>query len=413
MILETGNEIFRYTLLYVQLYVQIFLLFSLFEGEEQEKKEGIRPPHDASVTIIVPCYNEEATVARTLESLLALEYPKELLHIICVDDGSRDGTWKALQRFKTHPNITLFQKKNQGSKYHALNFALQHVVTEFVGCLDADSRVEKSTLQEIMWMFRDQPEAMAVIPTMVIDAPKTLLQHMQKVEYEIGTAMRRMFANMNALYITPGPFSIFRREVFTRYGGYAFAHHTEDLELALRLHIHNHKIAYATRALVYTVGPATLRPLLKQRVRWLTGFLRNMIDYRKMLFKPSYRDLGLVVLPYAILSILSFLYFVPVSMVELWNFGVGAWKAYGLQTGPVLLPWDSIGWFYLDTQALNLLMAFLLLSTLLIIFLGRRITKTKMLSLDLFTLLFYPFVASIWSIKSIYDVVFSRHTHWR
>ncbi len=100
-------------------------------------------------------------------------------------------------------------------------------------------------------------------------------------------------------------------------------------------------------------------------------------------------------------------------MIELWNFGVGAWKAYGLQTGPVLLPWNSIGWFYLDTQALNLLMAFLLLSTLLIIFLGRRITKTKMFSLDLFTLLFYPFVASIWSIKSIYDVVFSRHTHWR
>ena len=110
-------EYVLYVFLFITLYFQIFLLVSFFEKKKGGKKQEIHIIKYLSTTIIVPCYNEESTVERTIESLLDLNYPKDKLTIMVVDDGSTDSTWQVIQKYKHDPRISLHQKENEGSKF--------------------------------------------------------------------------------------------------------------------------------------------------------------------------------------------------------------------------------------------------------------------------------------------------------
>jgi cellulose synthase/poly-beta-1,6-N-acetylglucosamine synthase-like glycosyltransferase len=77
---------------------------------------------------------------------------------------------------------------------------------------------------------------MAVAPTILIKDPKTMLQKAQSVEYDYAIYIKKMLGMLNAIHVTPGPFSIFRKKVFDEIGPYKHAHNTEDQEIALRMH---------------------------------------------------------------------------------------------------------------------------------------------------------------------------------
>src|SRR3989344_7290003 len=122
--MATLTQTLTYIILFISLNFEVFLLITYFENRKDIRKENRdfnrnlkRYP---TVTIIVPCWNEEKTVSKTLHSLLHLDYPKDKLKIMVVDDGSKDNTWKVVQKFKNHPQILLHKKEN-GGKYTALN----------------------------------------------------------------------------------------------------------------------------------------------------------------------------------------------------------------------------------------------------------------------------------------------------
>jgi cellulose synthase/poly-beta-1,6-N-acetylglucosamine synthase-like glycosyltransferase len=138
---------------------------------------------------------------------------------------------------------------------------------------------------------------------MVIDSPKSLMQHMQKVEYEIITYLRQVLHMVESLYVAPGPLTLFRKSVFDQLGPYKEAHHTEDLEIALRMQINGMRLVHATESLVYTHGPKTWPLLLKQRIRWTYGFIKNVADYKKYLFSLKFGDLSFFILPLSLISL--------------------------------------------------------------------------------------------------------------
>jgi len=264
------QAIILYCSLFVSLFFEVFLLITYIEvrGEikEEEKRDLRGITVFPSTTIIVPCYNEEKTVAATVKSILNLDYPKDKLSLILVDDGSRDGTLAALRKFKNHPQVKILAKEN-GGKHTAVNMALQSVTTDLVGCLDADSFVTPEALRKIIPYF-DDLTTMAVTPAIKIHEPLGVLQHIQNVEYSWSIFLRKMLSMLGALYVTPGPFSIFRTRVFRELGDYKKAHMTEDMEMAMRMQKHHYKIVNSHGAHVYTVAPRTLKGLVKQRTRW-------------------------------------------------------------------------------------------------------------------------------------------------
>ena len=218
-------EIFFNSILYIflffTLYLEVFFLITFFEERLKlaVKSTTEKLPYYPSVTIIVPCWNEETTVSKTLDSLLALRYPKNKLEIFVINDGSTDKTWEVVQKFKNNPQVKLFHKEN-GGKHTAVNFGIKNSTSELVGCLDADSFVDEYALHEIASAFNDDPHMMAATPMLIVHEPKTILQKMQKTEYHTGAFLKRMLSPLDAIAVTPGPFSIFRSEVYKKIGLY-------------------------------------------------------------------------------------------------------------------------------------------------------------------------------------------------
>ncbi|MCX6701817.1 MAG: glycosyltransferase [Candidatus Zambryskibacteria bacterium] len=403
--------------LFISLNFEVFLLITYFENRLEIKKEenfvalGIKKY--PAVTIIVPCWNEQFTVSKTIHSLLSLDYPKNKLKIMVVNDGSTDGTWEVVQKFKNNPQVELHKKEN-GGKYTALNYGLSKLSTDLVGCLDADSYVHKDALRQIIPYFQDK-EIMAVAPSIKLWKPKTILELLQKVEYGFGIFTRKMFHYMQAVYITPGPFSIFRKEVFEKLGPYRHAHNTEDIEIALRMQKNNYKIAHAHNALVYTVPPKTIRKLLKQRIRWSHGFIKNATDYRYMFFKKQYGNLGMIILPMASISVVSVLF---VSVVSIFNMLKSMINEFiKIQTVGFNLNWSSFNfdWFYINTEIIAIIGIIIAIGTITMILMSKRMSEGKFdIGMDLvYYLALYMFIAPLWIGKAAYNAIFSIKTSWR
>lgn len=404
-----------YVLLFISLYFEVFLLITYTEKRSSIKKETENLKNGVkkypSVTIMVPCWNEEKTVSKTIHSLLNLDYPKDKLKIMIIDDGSTDKTWEVIQKFSNKPQIEMYQKEN-GGKHTALNFGLEKVSTDLVGCLDADSYVDKDALKNIAVYFEDK-ETMAVTPSVKIWQPKTIIQLIQKVEYSWGILIRKIFSYLGALYVTPGPFSIFRKEVFDRLGGYRHAHQTEDMEMAVRMQSNHYKIANAHNAVVYTVAPESVRKLYKQRVRWTYGFIKNVIDYKHLFFRKKYGNLGIYILPMATLSIISAIYLLVISVINFVNLAINQL----IKINTIGLTWSgfSFDWFYLNTQVISIASTVALMGTLIIMLISRKLSDGKIkIGVDmLYFLTIYALIAPVWMTKALYNAIFRVKTKWR
>ena len=337
------------------------------------------------------------------------------LHILAVNDGSTDNTGAILSDYADKfANIQVLEKENEGSKFAALNHALKFVRTPFVGCLDADSFVTPMALRNIMSEFHDS-EVMSVIPTMIIHDPKNILQYVQRVEYEIAILARRIFHILDAIYITPGPFSFFRTRVFEEIGDYREAYGTEDCEIALRMQKYGMKIVHARNAIVSTQGPSTIMGLHRQRVRWTRGFISNAWDYRDILFNRSYGEVGFSVVPSGFLRLLlstivipfifwSFLISVFLFLQELW------WM--GSQALSVNVELASLIY---NMQTLRVFLIVSLILMIIFIFNGRLlIGKKNILTWDTPAMvLLYNVISPLWAIESWYRALVGKKAVWR
>jgi cellulose synthase/poly-beta-1,6-N-acetylglucosamine synthase-like glycosyltransferase len=409
--MEAG-AIGMYACLFMGLYFEVFLLISFLDNRPHKKTKTL-PARYPSVAILVPCWNKGKTLGATVRSLLALDYPADKLSVLIIDDGSTDDTLEAAQEFAQHSQVRILAKENEGSKFSALNFGLANTRSELVGCLDADSFVARDALIEMVKKFESDPGIMAVTPAMKVFEPKSLLERMQSVEYVFGVFYRKMFDNLSAITVLPGPFSFYRREVFEKLGGFRHAHHTEDMEMAFRLHLNRMRIANAHTAVVETKVPTTVGGLVRQRVRWSRGFLENSRDYWFMYFNPRFGHLGLFALPFGLLAFVGGLY-------------TAAWGAYGLAkaliensvdfwlTGiPPQFHLPRFEWFYLDTSMLSFIVIAVTGLTLVTIFMGSRIAESRISPRSLVTYFaLFGLVAPLWLARSTWDTLRAKETGW-
>lgn len=404
-----------YPFLFIAIFIESFILITLLSKPAREaraRKPGTITP---SVAIIVPCWNEASTIAATCNSLFALEYPKEKLEIILVNDGSTDTTPAVLESFVHHPQVRVIHKVN-GGKHTALNAAIVSTQAELIGCLDADSLVDPDALLEIVSCFTDSGVA-ATTAAMSVHRPKNILQRMQNAEYTFGITLRHAFSSVNGLYVTPGPFSFYRKSVLDELGGFRYGHQTEDMEMALRIQQAGYKIDNAPHARVYTKAPDTLAKLVKQRTRWTSGFLRNIFgEYRGLIGNRKHNALGMLVLPTALFSIGSTILLFSLMIFVLTSHAAAAIQVRtGIPISYAILPHASFDWFYFPFSVYLLLAALTLIISISLIAIGKRISKTPgNFTIDIisYTLL-YAFVVPLWLISATSDVARGKRRNWR
>jgi len=258
-------------------------------------------------TVIIPAWNESESVEKTLDSILESDYPK--FEVIFIDDGSTDNTYLLAKKYEKDNRVRVFTKKN-GGKASALNFGIKKANGEIIYTMDADTRVDKLSMKKMARYFKDE-NVISVTPAMLVDNPNTILRRMQQIEYYLGIFLRKVFATLNAIYIAPGAFTVYRKWFFDKHGGYDEGNIVEDLEMALRIQSLGYRTENAPDANIYTLGPAKLKSLTTQRIRWYTGLVTNFYNYRHMVSR-KYGDLGLLVLPIGWITI-TFSIFIMIS----------------------------------------------------------------------------------------------------
>lgn len=411
-------EIFFYCFSFLSLYVQIYF-FVIFLEKYKEIKINRSPiklfenvEDYPGVTITVPAYNEGLNVKKTVESLLKLNYPKNKLFLILVDDGSTDNTWEVMQEYKDHPQIKIFTKEN-GGKFTAQNLGLENTTTPFMGCLDSDSEVDPEALNRIMTYFADE-EVMAVAPTIVSHNEGNIVQRAQKTDYELQIYIKKMYAFIDAIHVTPGPFSIFRKSVFEKIGPYKHAHQTEDQEIAMRMHQNNMRIEHAPDAYVYTNTPKTVKALYKQRTRWIYGFIRNSLDYKHMFFKKKYGNIGFITLPSGFISVLSVIFLFLFTGYNLYNYierKTLIVSAVGINVSNVSFKIDP---FFINTSTILFISIIVYSSVFFSLFMGHRILhgKTKFNFNIIWFFIVYSIVAPFWLLKAVINAFRNYESSW-
>jgi len=405
-----------YVFSFISVYVQIFFLVTFLEKKKKIIKHGenLELSYYPTVTVAVPVYNEEDTIIKTTRSLLALDYPKDKIKIIIVDDGSKDNTWDVVQEFKDNPNVTLIKKEN-GGKHTAVNLALEHSTAEFFGCLDSDSLVHPQALKRILKYFERDPKTMAVAPSIIVYNPNNLIQHAQSVEYDMSIYTKKMLGFMGGIHVTPGPFSIFRKKVFDELGPYKKAHNTEDQEIALRMQEHGYKIDHCPDAYVYTNTPNNVMKLYRQRLRWIYGFIKNLIDYRHMLFKKKYGTVALFTLPSGLVGIIGVIFlfinvtgniikFIYNKVIELNTVGITNFFSFHYK----------FDWFFLNTKAVLFFSVILYILVIVSVLIGRRMAegKTGFPISIIYFMIIYSIVAPFWMLRAIYNALRSKESSW-
>ncbi len=297
---------------FILLYALIFYL-SLFLEKKEGKKKLLREP---KVSIIIPAYNEEKNLYKCISSVLSLNYPKEKLDIIVINDGSTDRTKEICTNFGN--KIRLINQKNQG-KAIAMNNGLKVSKGEFFASLDADSFVDKNILKKMLLNFDEKTSAM--VPLMEVYNPKNVLQGTQRIEYLISIFIRKCMSRINSIFVTPGPFTLYKTKTIQIEGGFDEGSIVEDQEIAYRLQKNHYQIKQSDEGIVYTVAPMTFREFYKQRNRWSRGTIQTIWKYKKLILNPRYGDFGLfqlplnffgLVLPFIMLYFLFKFLFIPI-----------------------------------------------------------------------------------------------------
>ena len=294
---------FGYILIYsialFGIYSSVLFLLVFFDSKNLDRLSTTAPKKLPFVSVIIPAYNSERGVVRTLQHTLKTDYPKDKLEIIVVDDGSTDNTSAAASKFKKF-GVKVFTIPHNG-KASALNYGISKAKGEIVCNLDSDSFLDSDALMKMIGFF-DNPVTMGVTPSVKIHDPKTIAQKVQMMEFLSSAMIRKVYSYLGSLPVASGACTLFRRKFFLEHGGYREDLLTEDGEVSMRLDSKGYSIECAMNVAVYTDGVPTFRRFFNQRLRWFRG-LFDCLQIHHGLFNPRKGNIAVMILPLMMTSI--------------------------------------------------------------------------------------------------------------
>jgi poly-beta-1,6-N-acetyl-D-glucosamine synthase len=329
------------------------------------------------VSIVSSLYNEAPVAVASTRTLLAQDYPQ--LEVLVVDDGSTDGTFEALEeafdlrprevffrrivetrelrgvyRSQTDPRLTVIRKLN-GGKADALNCGLNFARYRYVLGVDGDTLYRPDALLLGMRLvMRDPARIVGVTSTIAISfrpevahnqAPgrrtldRNVFSNFQHLDYMRAFFNNRLaWSQLHFMLCTVGAFHIWRRDILEEVGGFSREFTCEDIEMTFRIHEkllregREYEILCVPETVATTEGPARIRALVKQRARWQRVIMETLVHYRRMFGNPRYGAVGLVGVPFYMLTevvapafeLLSILTFAAAAWLGVVSFGLFA-----------------------------------------------------------------------------------------
>lgn len=256
----------------------------------------VDPEYTPSITIVIPCFNEETWIAQTIISCLDQDYPLDKLEIIIVDDGSTDRSveviqetvkkiWQEADRFKTKERIRVFLQKHNQGKREAMALGINNARTELVAFVDSDSFLEPDAIRHLVQPMSDPKMAGVSGRTDVVNTYTNRLTKMQSVRYYISfRIIKAAEAYFDSVMCLSGPLSCYRlvtvREVLDEWLHQTFmgrkATFGDDRSLT-NFVVKKNRTYYQDTAICSTLVPNKHRVFLKQQMRWKRSWLRESL----------------------------------------------------------------------------------------------------------------------------------------
>jgi len=249
-----------------------------------------------NIAVLVPAYNEETVIVRTVRSVLRSDYPH--LRVIVIDDGSTDATYNVVREAYADEiasgRVTVLTKGNAG-KAEALNFAIERLHEDIYVGIDADTVIAQDAVSKLVCHFADERVG-AVAGNAKVGNRVNLWTRWQALEYITSQNFERRALDLfDVVVVVPGAIGAWRTAAVRKGGCYHLNTVAEDADLTMNLLEQNYKVIYEDRALAFTEAPVTASGLMRQRFRWSFGILQAVFKHWRA--ARTNRAMGLFALP--------------------------------------------------------------------------------------------------------------------
>ena len=273
----------------VTTYILSRFVFSLFYRSKPDA--GIEPP----IAIVMPGFNEQDAIAASLRSLLALEYPREKLELIAVNDGSTDGTLAEMQRVaeESQGRVRVIDFPENRGKRAAMAAGIRASEAEVIVFVDSDSVVEPDALRRLVQPLADPRVGAVCGHANVLNVRETWLTRMQAVRYFVAFRVVKAAESVfSAVTCCSGCFSAYRREaILPRMEWWenqtflgvesTFGDDRSLTNCVLR----DWRIVYEKKAISHTIVPTTFRAFVTQQTRWKRSWTRESLLVARFIWR--------------------------------------------------------------------------------------------------------------------------------
>ena len=275
----------------VTLIIAGYLYYIKSENEEIPEIAGEYP----LVSIMVPAHNEGVVICKTVESLLALDYPEDRYEIIVINDNSSDNSAELLAGIQNrNPGRQLIVINTDSitggkGKSNALNIGFTHCKGQLIAIYDADNTPEKTALRYLVAEIMNDSSLGAVIGKFrTRNRNASLLTRFINIETLSFQWMAQAGRwKLFKLCTIPGTNFIMRRSIVESIGGWDVKAIAEDTEISFRIYMMGYRIKFQPKSVTWEQEPQTLKVWFKQRTRWAKGNIYVIVKNIPLLFDKS------------------------------------------------------------------------------------------------------------------------------
>lgn len=290
-----------YSYIFISLYMLFLFILIYFNSRKQlfdypkGKPEG--------VSIVMPCYNESETIGQAIESLLKLDYPKKLIEVIVVDDRSNDNSVDIIKKYvKRYSNVKLIvNKRNSGGAAEPTNIGVKAAKFDYIAVADADSTPDRDALKKMIGFLQEDEKVGGVTCYVKAKNRNKFFEKLQAVEYANIAFTRKLLDGVDAVYVTPGPFALYKKKVLIEVGLFDTKNLTQDIEIVWRMVKHGYKSRMCLATGVSSVVPSKFGGWWRQRIRWNLGGQQTILKYKRFLLRKGM--LGCFIIPFFVVSL--------------------------------------------------------------------------------------------------------------
>lgn len=277
------------------------------------EKEQSTTPFLPWITVIIPAYNEQATIGDTIRSIGQQAYP--LKKILVIDDCSTDNTAEIA---RTAGARVIKTPKNTGKKGSAQKYGFDAVDTNIAVVIDADTILAPDALELVIQPLADKNTISAcgyVIPQKI----ETFWEKMRTVEYFYSFGFfKGAQENLGCPLVSSGCFTAFRMDLLKKLGAFPENNIAEDMAITWMGHMAGYNVRFVPKAVCYPKDPENFQQYKRQILRWYRGMFQCLRDFNISIFKKPL--LGIMVAYYMLFGVVS----IPAAFF----IGVIAWSFF-------------------------------------------------------------------------------------